>query len=109
MTNNIEHTTWFRKWNTTFFTASLILFLIAYIHFELTGEMTGTGRLIFGGMMLLLIYGWIRSIVLLRAVLTADRQRKEPVAKEVFDNTETKLFSETPHLRNIKPSQASKK
>lgn len=109
MTNNIEHTTWFRKWNTIFFTVFLILFLIPCIHFELAGEMTGTGRLVLAGMMVVLIYGWIRSIVLLRAVLTADRQKKEPVAKEVFDNTETKLFSETPHLRNVKPSQAVKK
>lgn len=96
MSKNIENTTWFRKWNTVFFTVSLILFLIPCVHFELSQEMTGPGRLILAGMLLLLIYGWIRSIVLLKSVLNVNRSKQE-------------LFTKTSCFANIKSTQASKK
>ena len=69
MTKNIENAVWYRKWNTVFFTVCLILFSVPCIYFNLTGAMTIEGHIILGGMLLLIAYGWIRSIVLLRKVL----------------------------------------
>ena len=109
MKKNIENATWFRKWNTIFFTVFLIIFLIPCFHFELSGAMTGTGRLILGGMILLLIFGWIRSIVLLKAVLSANRLEKETLSKEAFGSTNRELFSKASYFRNVKPTQVSKK
>lgn len=69
MTKNIEHTIWYRKWNTIFFTVCLILFSIPCIYFEMTGAMIAEGRVILYSLFLVILYGWVRSIVLLRKVL----------------------------------------
>lgn len=69
MTAHLENALWYRKWNTVFFSVSLILFSIPCVYWEITQVMTIEGRFILGGIFLLLLYGWIRSIVLLRKTL----------------------------------------
>lgn len=99
MLKNIENTPWFRKWNTVFFTVFLIVFLIPCVHFELSGAMTGPARIFLGGMLLLLIYGWLRSIVLLKGVLNAKSSKQK----------EHEIFTTASYLKNAKSAQTSKK
>lgn len=74
MAAHLENALWYRKWNAIFFTVYLILFSIPYIYLELTKSMTVEGRMILGGMLLLVLYGWIRSILLLRKALGIRRK-----------------------------------
>lgn len=59
----MKFTIGYRKWNTLFFAVCFVLFLIPCISFELSGEMTGMGRCFTGGMLLLLLYGLLRSCI----------------------------------------------
>lgn len=59
----MKFTIGYRKWNTLFFAVCFVLFLIPCIRFELSGEMTGMGRCFTGGMLLLLLYGLLRSCI----------------------------------------------
>lgn len=73
MKNNVEHSLWYRKWNNVFFTFFLILFSTPCIYFELLGVVTLEVRFILGGMFLVILYEWIRSIVLLKKFFNKDK------------------------------------
>lgn len=79
MTKSIEKAVWYRKWNTVFFTACLILFSTPCIYLEMSGAMAVEGRVILYGMLLVILYGWLRSIILLRKVLGSKDFRLENV------------------------------
>ncbi|SHJ78436.1 hypothetical protein [Hespellia stercorisuis] len=66
MSNSFENTTGFRKWNITFFSVFLVMFLIPYIRFETLGMLVLETRIIMLGMIAILIFGLVRSILLLR-------------------------------------------
>lgn len=74
MAAHLENALWYRKWNTVFFTVCLLSFSVPCIYLELTKSMTVEGRVILGGMLLLIQYGWIRSILLLRKALGIKRK-----------------------------------
>lgn len=59
----MKFTIGYRRWNTMFFAVCFVLFLIPCISLELSGEMTGMGRCFTGGMLLLLLYGLLRSCI----------------------------------------------
>lgn len=59
MTNTMAY----RKWNVAFFAVFLILFVIPCIKFELAGIMTGMTRIFLGAMIVVLVYGLVRSLI----------------------------------------------
>lgn len=59
----MKFTIGYRRWNTMFFTVCFVLFLIPCIGYELSGEMTWIGRCFTGGMLLVLLYGLLRSCI----------------------------------------------
>lgn len=63
----MKNTTTYKKWNVAFFAVFIILFVIPCIKFELEGIMTGTTRIFLGSMILLLVYGLVRSIISLKS------------------------------------------
>ncbi len=90
----MKFTIGYRKWNTLFFAVIFFLFLIPCVRLEISGEMTMMGRCFTGGMLLLLLYGLLRSCIRFEFTDTAITRRWLLLPAKEIARTEIENLSE---------------